>query len=67
MEQKLLRSHGLQPDMILMDLKMLDGDGLDATQRILHTSPYIRIVVLTMFNDVDSVFAAIQTGARLPT
>jgi DNA-binding NarL/FixJ family response regulator len=62
--QAIAMAYDLQPDVILMDLQMPDGHGLDATQRILHTSPHIRIVVLTMFDDDDSVFAALQTGAR---
>jgi DNA-binding NarL/FixJ family response regulator len=47
-----------------MDLQMPDGNGLQATRRILHTSPHIRVVVLSMFEDDDSVFAALQAGAR---
>jgi DNA-binding NarL/FixJ family response regulator len=53
----------LQPDVIVMDLNMPDLNGLEATRRILPTSPHIAILVVTMFDD-DSVFAAMQAGAR---
>ncbi|HEV2659226.1 MAG TPA: response regulator transcription factor [Ktedonobacteraceae bacterium] len=54
----------LQPDVILMDLHMPGVNGIAATQAILATSPHISILVLTMFEDDDSVFAALQAGAR---
>jgi DNA-binding NarL/FixJ family response regulator len=54
----------LQPDVILMDLQMPGGDGLSAIRQIVQTSPHIRILVVTMFQDDDSVFAAMRAGAR---
>lgn len=53
----------LQPDVILMDLQM-PGGGIEATRRVLQNSPNIRILVVTMFQDDNSVFAALRAGAR---
>ena len=54
----------LQPDILLMDLQMPEGGGLTAIRQIVQTSPHIRILVITMFQDDDSVFAALRAGAR---
>lgn len=54
----------LQPDVILMDLNMPDMNGIAATAQILRTSPHIAVLVLTMVDDDDSLFAAMQAGAR---
>ncbi len=58
------RAEQLQPDVILMDLQMPGGGGLAAIRQIVQTSPHIRILVVTMFQDDDSVFAALRAGAR---
>lgn len=54
----------LQPDVVLMDLQLPDGSGIQATRSIVADSPGIRILIVTMFEDDDSVFAALRAGAR---
>jgi DNA-binding NarL/FixJ family response regulator len=52
------------PDVVLMDLRMPRVDGVEATRRIKAEHPSVQIVVLTTFSDDESVFAALQAGAR---
>ncbi len=63
-EEAITLAESLQPDVILMDIKMPGTNGLQAMREILHTSPHIRILIVSMLEDDDSVFAAMRAGAR---
>src|SRR5918995_6115957 len=52
------------PDIVLMDIQMPQMNGIEATRRLVESNPSIGVVMLTMFGDDDSVFAAMRAGAR---
>lgn len=54
----------LAPDVVLMDVRMPDLDGVEASRRIAATSPGVAVLVLTMHDDDETVFAALRAGAR---
>jgi DNA-binding NarL/FixJ family response regulator len=63
-EDAIRQAQALQPDVILMDIQMGDMNGIDASKRILAALPTTRIIMLTMLEDSESLFAAMVAGAR---
>lgn len=54
----------LKPDVILMDVRLQDGSGVDACREILAAQPQTRVIFLTSYADDDSVLAAVLAGAH---
>ncbi len=63
-EEAASRVAELQPDVVLMDLQMPGVGGIEATRKIVQESPSVRLLVVTLFEDEDSVFMALRAGAR---
>ena len=63
-EEAVARAGDTAPDVVLMDLNMPRLGGVEATRRIVARPPQTRVLVLTMFEEDESVFAAMRAGAR---
>jgi len=63
-EEAVERAAELRPDLVLMDLQLPGISGIEATRAIVAADPSVRILVLSLFEDDDSVFLALRAGAR---
>jgi CheY-like chemotaxis protein len=63
-EEAVARAAELRPDVVLMDLQLPGMSGIEATRAIVGAQPDVRVLVLSLFEDEDSVFLALRAGAR---
>jgi DNA-binding NarL/FixJ family response regulator len=63
-EEAVALALSLQPDVVVMDIRMPRLNGVEATRRILRDCPSVRVLMVTMLDDDGSVFAAMRAGAR---
>ncbi|ANY67412.1 DNA-binding response regulator [Paenibacillus sp. BIHB 4019] len=62
--EALVLTEQLMPDLILMDINMKEMDGLEATKEIKARYPYVKIVIITVSDDITHLFEALKKGAQ---
>lgn len=63
-EAAIAAARDASPDVVLMDIQMPEMNGIEATRRILAEQPDVGVIVVTMYEDDDLVFAAMRAGAK---
>ncbi len=63
-DEAVARAQADRPDIVLMDIRLPDGDGIQACREILATCPDVRVIFLTSFADDETMLAAVLAGAH---
>jgi two-component system, NarL family, response regulator len=62
--EALQKAADTHPDVLILDLRMPDGDGIETTRRLVEINPDARILILTTYDNEEDIFNALEAGAR---